>query len=113
MRRITFTAMRKWRTLGIMRRVQRSSVPLLIAHRGASTDAPEKPLLAFRRASGRGADGLECDLRMTKDGVIVICHDDSPNRTHDAKLRINEATAAELARYNVPTLAETLATVRG
>lgn len=113
MRQITFTAMRKWRTLGIMRRVQRSSIPLLIAHRGASIDAPENTLAAFRLAIEQRADGLECDLRMSKDGVIVICHDDSLKRTHDVKLRINEATAAELARYDVPTLAETLATVRG
>jgi glycerophosphoryl diester phosphodiesterase len=96
-----------------MRRVQRSSVPLLIAHRGASIDAPENTLAAFRLAIEQRADGLECDLRMSKDGVIVICHDDSLKRTHGIKLAINEATATVLARYDVPTLAETLATVRG
>jgi glycerophosphoryl diester phosphodiesterase len=113
MRRSIFTAAGKWRTLGIMRRVQRSSVPLLIAHRGASHDAPENTLAAFRLAIEQRADGLECDLRMSKDGVIVISHDDSLKRTHGDSRRICEVTAAELARYDIPTLAETLATVRG
>src|SRR3954466_14251989 len=107
MRRNTFTAMRKWRTLGTMRRVQRSSIPLLIAHRGASADAPENTLAAFRLAIEQRADGLECDLRMSKDGAIVISHDDSLERTHGVKRRVCEATAAELARYDVPTLVET------
>src|SRR4051794_14509588 len=100
-----FTAARKWRTLRTMRRVQRSSVPLLIAHRGASVDAPENTLAAFRLAIEQGADGLECDLRMSKDGVIVISHDDTLERTHDVDHRICDLTAAELAEYDVPTLA--------
>ena len=108
-----FTTMEKWHTLHAMRRIQRTSAPLIIAHRGASTDAPENTLAAFRLAIAQGADGLECDLRMSVDGVIVISHDDSLARTHDRPLRIAEATAAELAARNVPTLADTLATVRG
>ncbi len=96
-----------------MRRVQRTSAPLIIAHRGASADAPENTLAAFRLAIAQGADGLECDLRMSADGVIVISHDDSLRRTHEHPVCIAEATTAELAGYGVPTLAETLATVRG
>ncbi len=96
-----------------MRRVQRSSAPAIIAHRGASADAPENTLAAFRLAIAQGADGLECDLRMSADGQIVISHDDSLARTHNQPVRIADATAAELATYHVPTLAETLATVRG
>ncbi len=108
-----FTTTGKWHTLRAMRRVQRTSVPLIIAHRGASADAPENTLAAFRLAITQGADGLECDLRMSADGVIVISHDDSLARTRRQPVRIAEATAAELARFAVPTLAETLATVRG
>ncbi|MHB8644542.1 MAG: glycerophosphodiester phosphodiesterase [Thermomicrobiales bacterium] len=96
-----------------MRRVQRTSAPLIIAHRGASADAPENTLAAFRLAIAQGADGLECDLRMSADGVIVISHDDSLHRTHAHPAHIAEATAAQLAADDVPTLAETLATVRG
>lgn len=96
-----------------MRRVQRSSAPLILAHRGASVDAPENTLAAFRLAIAQGADGLECDIRMSADGVPVISHDDSLKRTHNVPIRIADATAAELAMYDVPTLVETLATVRG
>jgi len=76
-------------------------------------DAPENTLAAFRLAIAQGADGLECDLRMSADGVIVISHDDSLKRTHSQPLHIAKATAAALAAHDVPTLAETLATVRG
>jgi glycerophosphoryl diester phosphodiesterase len=96
-----------------MRRVQRTSAPLIIAHRGASVDAPENTLAAFRLAIAQGADGLECDLRMSADGAIVISHDDSLKRTHNQPLRIAGTTAAALAAHDVPTLAETLETVRG
>jgi glycerophosphoryl diester phosphodiesterase len=96
-----------------MRRIQRTSAPLIIAHRGASEDAPENTLAAFRLAMDECADGLECDLRMSADGVIVISHDDSLKRTHSQPVRIADATAAELAASGVPTLAQTLATVRG
>ncbi|MDQ2784391.1 MAG: glycerophosphodiester phosphodiesterase, partial [Chloroflexota bacterium] len=88
-------------------------MPLIIAHRGASADAPENTLAAFRLAIAQGADGLECDLRMSADGIIVISHDDSLRRTQEHPVRIAETTAAALAAYAVPTLAETLATVRG
>ncbi len=96
-----------------MRRIQRTSAPLIIAHRGASEDAPENTLAAFRLAITQGADGLECDVRMSADGIPVISHDDSLKRTHERPIRIADATAAELAAFDVPTLAETLATVRG
>lgn len=108
-----FTTAGKWRTLRAMRRVQRTSAPVIIAHRGASADAPENTLAAFRLAIAQGADGLECDLRMSADGVIVISHDDSLPRTNNRPTRIAEATATELAAFDVPTLADTLATVRG
>lgn len=96
-----------------MKRVQRTSAPLIIAHRGASVDAPENTLAAFRLAIAQGADGLECDLRMSADGQIVISHDDSLHRTHERPLRIADATAAALAACDVPTLTDTFATVRG
>jgi glycerophosphoryl diester phosphodiesterase len=96
-----------------MRRVQRTSVPLIIAHRGASADAPENTLAAFRLAIAQRADGLECDLRLSGDGAIVISHDDTLERTHGDPRPLRDLTAAELARFDIPTLAETLATVRG
>lgn len=48
---------------------------LVLAHRGASADAPENTLAAFERARGLGADGVELDVRRTADGVPVVHHD--------------------------------------
>ncbi len=50
---------------------------LVIAHRGASTDFPENTLLAFEGAVAQGADGVELDIRRTRDGALVVSHDDT------------------------------------
>lgn len=55
--------------------------PLIVAHRGASHDAPENTLAAFRLALEKGADVLETDLRLTMDGRIVLLHDAATKRT--------------------------------
>ena len=55
--------------------------PLIVAHRGASADAPENTLAAFQEAWRQGADAIEGDFRLTKDGRIVSMHDDSTKRT--------------------------------
>ncbi len=55
--------------------------PLKIAHRGASALAPENTLAAFRRAVDDGADGIEFDVRLARDGVAVVFHDPTLNRT--------------------------------
>ena len=55
--------------------------PLLIAHRGASHEAPENTLAAFRLAWEQGADGIEGDFYLSKDGRIVCIHDKDTKRT--------------------------------
>lgn len=55
--------------------------PLVIAHRGASAQAPENTIAAFDRAVSLGAEFLELDLQMTADGVLVVLHDPILNRT--------------------------------
>ncbi len=57
--------------------------PSLIAHRGASWDAPEHTLAAYELALKQGADFVEPDLQMTKDGVLVCLHDTTLERTTD------------------------------
>lgn len=57
------------------------SRPTNIAHRGASSDAPEHTLAAYKLALRQGADFVEPDLQMSKDGVLVCCHDSSLERT--------------------------------
>src|SRR6476646_6938394 len=54
--------------------------PLIIAHRGASIDAPENTLAAFKSAWPQGADGIETDIRLTADGRVVCIHDEDTRR---------------------------------
>ena len=57
--------------------------PIVQAHRGYSDAYPENTLLAFERAFAVGADRVETDLALTKDGVVVLMHDRTVNRTTD------------------------------
>lgn len=59
--------------------------PTLIAHRGASGDAPEHTIAAYELALKQGADFVEPDLQMTKDGVLVCMHDTTLERTTDVE----------------------------
>lgn len=70
------------------------------AHRGASAYAPENTLAAFRLSSLLGADGIELDVHLTKDGEVVVCHDASINRTSDGEGVIEEMTLAELKEFS-------------
>jgi glycerophosphoryl diester phosphodiesterase len=73
-----------------------SNRPLNLAHRGALREAPENTLAAFRRAMALGADGFELDVKLSRDGVPVIMHDASLDRTTDAGGRVCDKTVAEL-----------------
>lgn len=72
--------------------------PLLIAHRGASGLAPENTQLALRRAAEAGADAAEIDVQLTADGVPVVLHDATVDRTTDGHGRIAALRWAEVAR---------------
>ena len=74
---------------------------LIIAHRGASAEAPENTLAAFRRAIELGADGVEFDVRLAADGVPVVIHDATLKRTAGIDRRVADITSAELARLDV------------
>lgn len=79
--------------------------PLIIAHRGASSQAPENTLAAFQQAIDLGCDGAELDVRKTEDDVLVVVHDPAvQNRL------IKGLTYAELAELNrqIPTLEQVL-----
>lgn len=78
--------------------------PLVIAHRGASHEAPEHTMAAFALALQQGADGLEADLRLTTDGHLVCVHDRTLTRTGGDAGRgvvIANTTLAELQRIDV------------
>ncbi len=69
---------------------------IIYAHRGASGSSPENTMSAFNKAIALGADGIECDVQMTKDGKLVICHDEMLDRTSDGKGLIKDKTYKEL-----------------
>lgn len=76
--------------------IAQKSGPIILAHRGGSHEFEENTLAAFRASYERGIRGFETDVRMTKDGVLVILHDDSLNRTHNCQGAVEHQTAAEL-----------------
>jgi len=96
--------------------------PPLVAHRGASARAPENTLAAFREAARCGCRWVEFDVKLSRDGVPFVIHDDRLERTTDGRGRVRDLDADALARLDagswfdprfsgerIPTLAETLA----
>lgn len=69
---------------------------LVIAHRGASAALPEHTAQAYRQAIEDGADGLECDVRLTRDGHLVCIHDRRLDRTSNGRGRVSAATLEQL-----------------
>lgn len=82
--------------------------PLVFAHRGGSALAPENTLEAFANGIALGADGIELDVHLSRDGVVVVHHDRTLDRTTSLRGDLALRTADELSRGDVPTLAEVL-----
>ncbi len=72
--------------------------PLVFAHRGGAGLAPENTLAAFQHGLALGADGLELDVRLSKDGVVVVLHDARLERTTDLSGEVARCAADELSR---------------
>lgn len=96
----------------------------IIGHRGAADSAPENTLAAIRQGFHEGADAVEIDVHLTRDGRIVVIHDADTRRTTGHEGRIAEMTLAEIARLDagrwkgrawqgekIPTLEAVLETV--
>jgi glycerophosphoryl diester phosphodiesterase len=75
--------------------------PLLIAHRGDSAHAPENTLPAFEQAIRKGADWIEMDLTLARDGEVVVSHDFSLWRRARSRRRLGDLSAGELAQVDV------------
>jgi len=86
-----------------------ASRPLVFAHRGGSALAPENTIAAFDNGLALGADGLELDVHLSRDGVVVVHHDRTLNRTTTLAGPVAARSADELARVSVPALADVLA----
>ncbi|MFJ9666575.1 glycerophosphodiester phosphodiesterase [Streptomyces sp. NPDC101219] len=75
----------------------RQHLTQVVAHRGASEDAPEHTLAAYRKAIEDGADALECDVRLTADGHLVCVHDRRVNRTSNGRGAVSALELSDLA----------------
>lgn len=75
--------------------------PLIIGHRGASAHAPENTLAAFQLALDVGADGVEFDVQLAKDGVPVVIHDSILERTALRPERVAELTSKQLGKIDI------------
>jgi glycerophosphoryl diester phosphodiesterase len=95
--------------------------PICIAHRGFSGIAPENTLFAFQKAIDLKPDAFELDVHLSKDGQLIVIHDDTVDRTTNGKGKIIDLTLAELKQLDagswfdskyagerIPTLAEAL-----
>ncbi|MFO0291718.1 MAG: glycerophosphodiester phosphodiesterase family protein [Rhodospirillales bacterium] len=102
-------------------------IPTIIGHRGARTNAPENTLAGLRRAHEEGATWVEFDVKLTRDAIPVLIHDETLERTTDGRGAVREMTLAELGRVDagcpavfgdrfrgarIPTLEESLALLR-
>ncbi|MEJ7837622.1 MAG: glycerophosphodiester phosphodiesterase family protein [Thermomicrobiales bacterium] len=91
----------------------------IYAHRGASIEFPENTLAAFQRAVDLGTAGVELDVHLSRDGVPVVIHDESVDRTTNGSGKIADLTLAEIQVLDagrgekVPTLAEVFDIVAG
>lgn len=72
----------------------------VFAHRGGCALGPENTIAAFDRGRAAGADGLELDVQLSADGVVVVCHDPTLDRTTGSTGPLRARTAAELARVD-------------
>ncbi|MEW9700049.1 glycerophosphodiester phosphodiesterase [Paenibacillus sp. SI8] len=74
--------------------------PIVIGHRGAAGEAPENTLASFALALEQGAEGIELDVHISKDGKIVVCHDHTLDRTTNGSGLICEQTMDEIGRLD-------------
>lgn len=99
---------------------------VIIGHKGASGYAPENTLASFQRAMDQGAEMIEVDVHLSKDGEIIVFHDEDVSRTTNGAGKIHEMTLAEIKELDagswfsdefvgeqIPTLGETIDLIHG
>jgi len=88
--------------------IERPARPMVVAHRGASSEQPENTIEAFEAAIDAGADSVEFDVRLTADGHAVVMHDPDVSRTTDGTGLVSEMTLEEIRALGVPTVEDAL-----
>lgn len=77
-----------------------TEMTMIFAHRGAAGTHPENTMVAFIEAANVGADGIELDVQLTKDGEVVVIHDETVDRTTDGSGWVKDMTYRELRALN-------------
>ncbi|MDE2126679.1 MAG: glycerophosphodiester phosphodiesterase [Armatimonadetes bacterium] len=96
-----------------------ASIWRTIAHRGAPANYPANTISGFRHAVALGCGSVECDVRLSRDGVLVLCHDDEAQDSSGRRWSVADHTASELgalelgAGEGVPTLDELVSEMAG
>ena len=85
---------------GTMREAFSSGETLVFGHRGAKALAPMNTIAAFELAAEQGADGIELDVHLSRDGQLVVIHDETVDSTTDGQGRVADLTVAELKRLD-------------
>lgn len=85
---------------------------LVVGHRGAAAYKPENTIESFEEAIACKAVAVECDVHVSKDGELIVMHDDTLDRTTRLKGAVKDTSAAEMIAAGVPTLAEYLRTTK-
>lgn len=91
---------------------------LKVGHRGARAHEPENTIRSFKKAARLGVDVIEFDVRLTKDKVPVVIHDETVDRTTNGKGKVNELTLKQVRKLDagkgekVPTLEEALSFIK-
>ena len=75
-----------------------------ISHRGESADAPENTLAAFKLSQERQTDGMECDVHLSTDGKVMVCHDMTTFRMGDRMLNVEKSSSQKIREVNVSSV---------
>jgi glycerophosphoryl diester phosphodiesterase len=87
--------------------------PLRIGHRGAAGHAPENTLLSIEKGLSLGAEVIEIDVHRSRDGELIVMHDERVDRTTNGSGYIRDLRLAQLRALEVPTLADAMQAVKG
>ncbi len=83
-----------------MNRLTQIHRPILFAHRGACSHAPENTLASFRRALKDGAEAIELDVKLTSDGKVIVLHDQTVDRTTNGHGDVRTMSLAEVQQLD-------------
>ena len=86
---------------------------MIIGHRGAAHYEKENTLASFEKAIALGVDGIELDVRITRDGKVAVIHDAKVNRTTNKKGYVKDYSLEELGRMGVPSLQNVIDLIKG